>query len=144
MHQLVAAAVVGVGIAQVADAVLTGDAGVPDVVHHLILRYDHVEVFQPHLLLGVLQIAVDLLIIIVLFSSQIILLHLVSVDKRRRHGSLPEGELGILLLHSRPVQLGDGGCQYGRKNGGHDHQAQQQLGLQPYVPRFFHVRTSIG
>ena len=129
VHQLIAAAVVSVGIPQVADAVLTGDAGIPDVVHHLILRHDHVEVLQAHLLLGVLQVAVDLVVIIVLLPGQIILLHLVSVDKRRRHRGLSEGELGILLLHSRPVQLGDGGCQYGRKNGGHDHQAQQQLGL---------------
>ena len=129
VHQLVAAAVVGVGVAEVADAVLAGNARVPDVVHDLILRHDHIEVFQSQLLPDVLQVAVDLLVIGVLLAGPVVLLHAVSVDEIRRHGSLTERERGVLLLHPRPVQLSDRGGQDRREDGGHRHQSQQQLGL---------------
>ena len=129
VHQLVAAAVVGVGVAEVADAVLPGDARVPDVVHDLILRNHHIEVFQSHLLSDVLQVAVDLLIIGVLLTGPVVMLHAVSVDEVRRYGGLTERERGVLLLHPRPVQLGNRGGQDRREDGGHCHQPQQQLGL---------------
>ena len=144
MHQFVAAAVVGIGVPQVADAVLAGHARVPDIVHHLGLRHHHIEVLQPHLLLGVQQIAVYLVVVFVLLAGQIVLLHLVPVNKVRRHGCLSEGQLGVALLHSRPVQLRDGRRQYTHQHGGHGNQPQQQLGLQPYPPRLFHFRTSMG
>ena len=144
MHQFIAAAVIGVGIPQVADAVLTGHARVPDIVHHLSLGHHHIEILQPHLLLGVQQIAVYLVVVFVLFAGPIVLLHLVAVDEVRRHGRLSEGQLGVALLHSRPVQLRDGRRQYAHEHGGHDHQSQQQLGLQPYPSRLFHFRTSMG
>ena len=81
------------------------------------------------LLPDVLQVAVDLLIIGVLLAGPVVLLHAVSVDEIRRHGGLTERERGVLLLHPRPVQLGNRGGQDRREDGGHRHQSQQQLGL---------------
>ena len=143
VHQLVAAAVIGIRIPQVTDAVLTGHARVPDVEHDLFLRHDHIEILQAQLFLCVQQVAVYLLVVVILFAGAVIPLHAVAVDKSGGHGGLTKGQLGIVFLHPRPVQPGDGRREDGHQHRRHDHQPQHQLGLQTHPP-LFHTRTSLG